>query len=62
MDPLPIDPTPANPFESLVSVGWNIRIPKPEESEYLLRHEPRISVDEFIAEMERKYDLANRDG
>jgi len=42
--------------------GWTLHILSPEESEKLLREEPRESALQVLAELERKYLGAPSDG
>ena len=51
-DHVPSDRISSNPHEQ---GGWWLRILTPEESEKLLREEPRIPIDEFLSKLDRKY-------
>jgi hypothetical protein len=42
--------------------GWTLHILSPEESEKLLREEPREPAWQVLAELERKYLGDRRDG
>ncbi|HEX3315169.1 MAG TPA: hypothetical protein VHR72_09785 [Gemmataceae bacterium] len=48
---------PSDPFDDVPpdDKGWWLRIFTPEESERMLREEPRIPIEQFMAELERKY-------
>ena len=51
------DSSPSDPFVDIppAKTGWWLRILTPEESERMLREEPRIPIEQFTAELERKY-------
>jgi hypothetical protein len=51
------DRSSSDPFAEVPpdKTGWWLRILTPEESERMLREEPRIPIEQFMAELERKY-------
>ena len=60
MTPQPSDPTnSATPQGSpdRPAANWTIRIPSPEESERMLREEPRYSALEMMAELQELYGV-----
>ncbi len=42
--------------------NWTIRLPSPEESERMLREEPRFPAEEVMAELQEMYGMKVEDG
>jgi hypothetical protein len=51
----PFFDSPIAPFEPPPKPGWNLYIFSPEESEKMLREEPRLSAWQVLADLEREY-------